>query len=213
MSSNSNDKKSVLRILFTANGSCGCGKTKAIEVHEPTKIPKIPSTHHKKTTTNQTSSKASSTTTSNDHNGGAISISFDDEDEEFSSATISDTETATTNKSLNHHHRHHVAPKQSPLLNSVAVEKDSSDPYHDFRHSMLQMIFEKEIDSEEDLQDLLQCFLHLNAACYHHVIVKAFNEICEDAFSDKVSTAPATTEPSPSHRNGHFLKGKSERIG
>ncbi|KAF9661738.1 hypothetical protein SADUNF_Sadunf19G0099800 [Salix dunnii] len=28
---------------------------------------------------------------------------------------------------------------------SVAVEKDSDDPYLDFRHSMLQMILEKQI--------------------------------------------------------------------
>ncbi|KAJ6698392.1 TRANSCRIPTION REPRESSOR OFP6 [Salix purpurea] len=38
---------------------------------------------------------------------------------------------------------------------SVAVEKDSDDPYLDFRHSMLQMILEKQIYSKVDLmQDL-----------------------------------------------------------
>ncbi|KAJ6698391.1 TRANSCRIPTION REPRESSOR OFP6-LIKE [Salix purpurea] len=38
---------------------------------------------------------------------------------------------------------------------SVAVEKDSDDPYLDFRHSMLQMILEKQIYSKDDLmQDL-----------------------------------------------------------
>ena len=46
---------------------------------------------------------------------------------------------------------------------SVAVEKDSDDPYLDFRHSMLQMILEKQIYSKDDLRQLLDCFLQLNS--------------------------------------------------
>ncbi|KAJ6291446.1 hypothetical protein OIU76_023506 [Salix suchowensis] len=41
---------------------------------------------------------------------------------------------------------------------SVAVEKDSDDPYLDFRHSMLQMILEKQIYSKDDLGQLLDLF-------------------------------------------------------
>nr|GMD87124.1 transcription repressor OFP6-like [Ipomoea batatas] len=57
---------------------------------------------------------------------------------------------------------------------SVAVEKDSDDPYLDFRHSMLQMILEKNIYSKDDLKELLNCFLQLNSPYYHGVIVRAF---------------------------------------
>ncbi|OMO83172.1 hypothetical protein COLO4_22650 [Corchorus olitorius] len=63
------------------------------------------------------------------------------------------------------------------ITDSIAVVKVSNDPYHDFRHSMLQMILEKQIFSKTDLQELLQCFLELNAPCQHDVIVKAFMEI------------------------------------
>uniref|UniRef100_A0A6N2MSI3 Transcription repressor n=1 Tax=Salix viminalis TaxID=40686 RepID=A0A6N2MSI3_SALVM len=62
---------------------------------------------------------------------------------------------------------------------SVAVEKDSDDPYLDFRHSMLQMILEKQ---------LLDCFLQLNSPYYHGVIIKAFTEIWNGVFSMRSNT-------------------------
>ncbi|TKY61940.1 Transcription repressor OFP6 [Spatholobus suberectus] len=65
----------------------------------------------------------------------------------------------------------------------VAVEKDSDDPYLDFRHSMLQMILENEIYSKEDLRELLNCFLQLNSPHHHGVIVRAFTEIWNGVFS------------------------------
>ncbi|GJT25832.1 transcription repressor OFP6-like protein [Tanacetum coccineum] len=61
--------------------------------------------------------------------------------------------------------------------NSLAVEKDSSDPYVDFKESMLQMIMEKEMYGKDDLRELLNCFLQLNSPYYHGIIVKAFTEI------------------------------------
>ncbi|RDX74957.1 Transcription repressor OFP6, partial [Mucuna pruriens] len=65
----------------------------------------------------------------------------------------------------------------------VAVEKDSDDPYLDFRHSMLQMILENEIYSKDDLRELLNCFLQLNSPDNHGVIVRAFTEIWNGVFS------------------------------
>ncbi|KAL3536047.1 hypothetical protein ACH5RR_004508 [Cinchona calisaya] len=66
---------------------------------------------------------------------------------------------------------------------SVAVEKDSRDPYLDFRQSMLHMILEKEIYSKDDLKELLNCFLELNSPYYHGIIVRAFTEIWNGVFS------------------------------
>lgn len=169
----SSNKKNLIRTFFTSNGSCGCAKTKAIEVHEPKPTQK-PKNFIKQRITDP-SSKGSSTTTSGEGYGAVCSI---DDSDDFSTTTFSDISTANN----------YSAPKQSPLMNTVAVEKDSEDPYHDFKHSMLQMIFENEIDSEDDLQDLLRCFLHLNSSCYHGVIVKVFNDICHEAFPDKVGS-------------------------
>ncbi|TYH36608.1 hypothetical protein ES332_D13G276300v1 [Gossypium tomentosum] len=68
-----------------------------------------------------------------------------------------------------------VNPKVNPkIMGSIAVVKDSHDPYLDFRHSMLQMIEEKHIYSADELKELLQCFLELNSPCHHRVIVEAF---------------------------------------
>ncbi|KAK1323156.1 hypothetical protein QJS10_CPA02g01039 [Acorus calamus] len=65
---------------------------------------------------------------------------------------------------------------------SVAVVKDSDDPYVDFRNSMLQMIVEKEIYSFEELRELLDCFLSLNSPYHHELIVTAFMEIWNGVF-------------------------------
>ncbi|KAJ6756111.1 TRANSCRIPTION REPRESSOR OFP7-RELATED [Salix purpurea] len=62
---------------------------------------------------------------------------------------------------------------------SVAVEKDSDDPYLDFRQSMLQMVLEKQIYSKDDLRQLLDCFLQLNSPYYHGIIVRAFHRDLE----------------------------------
>ncbi|KAL7198137.1 hypothetical protein ACSBR2_020623 [Camellia fascicularis] len=72
---------------------------------------------------------------------------------------------------------------------SVAVEKDSDDPYLDFRRSMLQMILEKEIYAKDDLRELLNCFLQLNSPYYHGVIVRAFTDIWNGVFSVKSSAS------------------------
>ncbi|XWS73855.1 hypothetical protein CRYUN_Cryun02cG0165100 [Craigia yunnanensis] len=73
-------------------------------------------------------------------------------------------------------------------IDNIAVVKNSNDPYQDFRHSMLQMIMEKQIYSKDDLQKLLQCFLELNLPCHHDVIVKAFMEIWNQVISKEIVT-------------------------
>ncbi|KAJ8637618.1 hypothetical protein MRB53_011885 [Persea americana] len=65
---------------------------------------------------------------------------------------------------------------------SVAVVKISRDPYGDFRSSMVEMIMEKEIFAPEDLEQLLHCFLSLNATRHHQIIVEVFSEIWQALF-------------------------------
>lgn len=182
----SNKRRVMMRTLLTAKGGCGCGKPKPTDVYEPTPKPKI-SIYQ-----NTNPSTLTSSTTS---------------DEDFTSITFSETDTT-------HHHdddnnnknstKNHIISKPCPKLidSSIAIEKDSKDPYKDFRHSILQMIFEKEIYSENDLQELLQCFLQLNAPCHHHVIVQAFTEICQETFPKKFDHGGGGGgEPSCRNRN------------
>ncbi|KAK4730316.1 hypothetical protein R3W88_023304 [Solanum pinnatisectum] len=65
---------------------------------------------------------------------------------------------------------------------SIAVEKNTNDPYSDFRTSMLEMIVEKQIFGFKDLQKLLHCFLSLNSPSFHKIIFEVFSEICETLF-------------------------------
>uniref|UniRef100_A0A6N2LZV1 Transcription repressor n=1 Tax=Salix viminalis TaxID=40686 RepID=A0A6N2LZV1_SALVM len=67
---------------------------------------------------------------------------------------------------------------------SVAVEKDSDDPYLDFRHSMLQMILEKQIYSKDDLRQLLDCFLQLNSWGYY----QSFHRDLEWSLLDEIQS-------------------------
>ncbi|KAL1563402.1 transcription repressor OFP8 [Salvia divinorum] len=71
----------------------------------------------------------------------------------------------------------------SSVEDSLAVVKRSSDPYTDFRNSMVEMIVEKHIVAAKDLENLLRCFLSLNSYHHHNVIVRAFSEIWEAFFS------------------------------
>lgn len=66
---------------------------------------------------------------------------------------------------------------------SFAVVKKSEDPYEDFKRSMMEMILEKQMFEEEDLEQMLQCFLSLNSRHYHILIFSAFSEIKEAMFA------------------------------
>lgn len=83
---------------------------------------------------------------------------------------------------------------EGKVRDSFAVVKKSEDPYEDFKGSMLEMILEKEMFEDKDLEQLLQCFLSLNSRQHHGAIVKAFSEIWEALFirrstSFRVSTS------------------------
>nr|XP_027074214.1 transcription repressor OFP7 [Coffea arabica] len=65
---------------------------------------------------------------------------------------------------------------------SFAIVKKSEDPYEDFKRSMMEMILEKQMFEERDLEQLLQCFLSLNSRHYHGLIIEVFAEIWEAMF-------------------------------
>ncbi|CAI9110740.1 OLC1v1010814C1 [Oldenlandia corymbosa var. corymbosa] len=81
---------------------------------------------------------------------------------------------------------------------SFAVIKKSEDPYEDFKRSMMEMILEKQMFEESDLEQLLQCFLSLNSRDHHRLIVQAFVEIWEAMFcaSDRHSSSNNHTDSS-----------------
>ncbi|XWS42035.1 hypothetical protein CRYUN_Cryun17cG0134100 [Craigia yunnanensis] len=74
------------------------------------------------------------------------------------------------------------------LRESFAVVKKSEDPYEDFKRSMMEMILQKLMSEEKDLEQLLHCFLSLNSRHHHGVIVQAFVEIWEALFSRRLTS-------------------------
>ncbi|KAK4260008.1 hypothetical protein QN277_003184 [Acacia crassicarpa] len=77
---------------------------------------------------------------------------------------------------------------EGKVRESVAVVKKSEDPYHDFRRSMMEMIVEKKMFEQKDLEQLLCCFLSLNSTKYHPIIVQAFTDIWKTLFCFSAST-------------------------
>ncbi|XP_031480886.1 transcription repressor OFP7-like [Nymphaea colorata] len=72
---------------------------------------------------------------------------------------------------------------------SFPVVKRSTDPYKDFKMSMIEMITEKQMCDAADLEQLLYCFLSLNAPQHHGVIVRVFSDIWNALLGDPPADA------------------------
>ncbi|XP_075498917.1 uncharacterized protein LOC142537250 [Primulina tabacum] len=172
----SGQKWKQLKSIFTPHGDCGCGPN-ATDIIEPK--PKL-----KSTSSDQKPSRCPSSSNSSwEIHGGLKSIT--DGDEDCTSTTVSLDIDIDNSPPLYFPETDKNHPKVSKTVSSCpkihdcfAVVKDSDDPYQDFSQSMLQMIFENEIYSRRDLQQLLDCFLQLNSPQHHETILQAFMEIC-----------------------------------
>ncbi|KAE8805637.1 transcription repressor OFP1-like [Hordeum vulgare] len=71
---------------------------------------------------------------------------------------------------------------------SIAVVVASTDPYKDFRESMVDMIVGTDMRGAEALRDLLDCYLSLNSREYHGVITEVFRGIWLQIVRDGVET-------------------------
>lgn len=69
---------------------------------------------------------------------------------------------------------------------SVAVDKESINPFQDYKNSMNQMIDERDIETQDDLKDLLRCFGHKPSSS---------SQSHRTCFCGRVFTSSATTRP------------------
>ncbi|KAF4376425.1 hypothetical protein F8388_012084 [Cannabis sativa] len=182
----SNKSKNPLRTIFATNGGCGCAKLKLCDVLEPIRKPKIQA---QKSPSNNNNKRLSIINTSSTSSYGVVSIlsEYDNENEkENSSATTTTTNVENTSSSFSveteNSSKCSSSSSRSKRLNDtcIAVVKETNDPYYDFKQSMKQMIVEKEIYDNQDLKELLTCFLDLNSPSHGDVIVRAFTEIRND---------------------------------
>ncbi|KAK0605641.1 hypothetical protein LWI29_029209 [Acer saccharum] len=175
-----NNKKNLLKSICTANVGCGCGKPNLSDVYEPKPKPKNTSTISNSTPQNSpnTSTISNSAPQNSPNNNPCCFSSSTSNEKSYTSTRIFSFNTSTqSSESETDSNPSKALSLCSKIFNSVAVVKDSNDPYQDFQRSMMQMIMEKEIYSKEELQELLKCFLELNSPLHHDVIVQAFTEI------------------------------------
>jgi uncharacterized protein (TIGR01568 family) len=59
----------------------------------------------------------------------------------------------------------------------MAVVKWSSNPYTDFRSSIVEMVMERRIARVEQMEDLLGSYLSLNSPRHHPAILAAFEDV------------------------------------
>jgi uncharacterized protein (TIGR01568 family) len=76
---------------------------------------------------------------------------------------------------------------------SVAVALDSDDPLADFRASMEEMVAAHGLRDWAALQDMLLCYLRINAKRNHALILGAFVDLLVGLASSSFSAAAATT--------------------
>ncbi|XVF34832.1 hypothetical protein REPUB_Repub18cG0092300 [Reevesia pubescens] len=157
------------------------------------------------TTTFFSSSSQESATYNNNNYGGGWWFSSEDETETlFSSRTLSSNSSESLGRQNSSYRKRCNSTRRRRAKNrscdmgvlplegtdnvkvkdSFAVVKSSSDPYNDFRTSMVEMIVERQIFAAKDLEKLLQCFLSLNSHHHHRIIVEVFTEIWETLFSN-----------------------------
>ncbi|KAK4441319.1 Transcription repressor OFP6 [Sesamum alatum] len=161
----SSGKRLNFKKTFIPNGVCGCGPKATDVIIEP-----------KTTSSYQKPGRSSSSSASSSDKSSRRQPPIDDEGYTSTTSSLNIDDSSSQFCPENHDHDKWVRSGRK-IHGTLAVVKDTDDPYRDFRHSMLQVIFEYEICSRNDLQQLLHCFLELNSPPHHEVIVKAFMEI------------------------------------
>ncbi|XP_021760964.1 transcription repressor OFP6-like [Chenopodium quinoa] len=178
----SSNKRKVLLNTVSVNLGCYCRKPKLSSIFSPK--PKSKTPKYQKYQNYSYSSSTSSTNTTWDKTTRNFSSSspYECYYPTINSTTFSPYVDTTTSSSSSSQPSSSVDGFGRVGTKSMAVEKDSTDPYLDFRQSMLQMIMENQIYTKNDLKELLNCFLQLNSPSLHGTIIRVFTEIWNSFF-------------------------------
>ncbi|XP_047057131.1 transcription repressor OFP8-like [Lolium rigidum] len=80
------------------------------------------------------------------------------------------------------HHQWNNKEEAGAVGEGMAVVKRSSNPYADFRSSMVEMVVERRLASAEKMEELLVSYLSLNSPEHHPAILTAFEDVWEAVF-------------------------------
>ncbi|KAF2307697.1 hypothetical protein GH714_030914 [Hevea brasiliensis] len=73
-----------------------------------------------------------------------------------------------------------------PFKESVVLSMDSQDPYVDFKKSMEEMVEAHGLKEREGLEELLCCYLKVNANSNHGYIIGAFVDLLAEADEEEI---------------------------
>ncbi|EEF32214.1 transcription repressor OFP6 [Ricinus communis] len=208
--SSSNKKRLILNTVSVNLGCNSCKKPSLSNIFSPKPRPRATTTYHNHHLYYSSSTSSKTTTTATPTTTTSLSPATDTPPHHYWDRNNNSSSSKNKTKCS----RSTVRGFGRVGGESVAVEKDSDDPYLDFRHSMLQMILEKEIYSKDDLKELLNCFLQLNSPYHHGIIVRAFTEIWNGVYSVKSSSYNTATgygssscSQSQQHQKLHYYYG------
>lgn len=81
-----------------------------------------------------------------------------------------------------HHQWNNKKEEGGAVGEGMAVVKRSSNPYADFRSSMVEMVVERRLASAGKMEELLVSYLSLNSPEHHPAILTAFEDVWEAVF-------------------------------
>ncbi|WOL12746.1 hypothetical protein Cni_G21513 [Canna indica] len=198
-------RRFVLRQPVVVDIGCNCRRPKLPSFFFTSPKPKPPKSPRSTTTSLcETSLTATTITSSTTTVNSSSSPSRYGDSASSPSPTfyLAESSNKTTAKSKRKSKCGVPAARKGVVEGSTAVVKESSDPFLDFRESMLQMIVEMEIFAWDDLRDLLRRFLDLNSPRHHHLILRAFAETWNAIFSSPSPSATAAASASaPTRRS------------
>ncbi|CAO2839272.1 unnamed protein product [Amaranthus hypochondriacus] len=177
----STSKRKVVVNTVSVNLGCSCRRPKLSSIFNPK--PKSKTPNYQKYHNYSYSNSSSSSTITRNKSSNFSSSPYDQYGHYSRNSTFSPYMDTTTSSSSSSNPSSSMVDGFSRVgPKSVAVQKDSNDPYVDFRQSMLQMIVENEIYTKDDLKQLLNCFLQLNCPTLHGTIIRVFTEIWNSFF-------------------------------
>ncbi|KAG6522675.1 transcription repressor OFP8-like [Zingiber officinale] len=192
-SSNSRRKILLRRHPVVVDVGCNCRGSRLASLFFPSSSSSSAS-YPSSSKTKLQSTELSSTTTTTTRSASSWDPSFSSSHEETPSPQLPPAPQQQQPR-RNRRRRPKIKQEGRAARESVAVVKETSEPYYEFKESMVQMIVEKEMYGWDDLNDLLHRFLSLNSPRHHHLILRAFADLWRGSVFSPPSPLAASPPP------------------
>ncbi|XP_074584091.1 uncharacterized protein LOC141840096 [Curcuma longa] len=199
MSSSHSQRKIHLRHPVVVDVGCNCRRSRLASLLFSSSSSSSSASYPSSSKTKMKSTELSTTTTTTTTTARSASSwdpSFSSSHEETPSPQLPPPHPAQQQQQRRNRRRRPKSKEEGRAAReSVAVVKETSEPYYEFKESMVQMIVEKEMYGWDDLNDLLHRFLSLNSPRHHHLILRAFADLWRGSVFSPPSPLAASPPP------------------